>query len=65
MYYLCVIKNRLQPGPFGGLYFMKVAAVGFCCIDIYENLNIHYPTGNGIQSIDRNGTVWKGDYHDS
>ncbi len=30
---------------------MKVAAVGFCCIDIYENLNIHYPTGNGIDCI--------------
>ncbi|MBQ5708525.1 MAG: hypothetical protein IIV62_01015, partial [Anaerotignum sp.] len=26
----------------------KVAAVGFCCADIYENLNEWYPTGNGI-----------------
>lgn len=26
----------------------KVAAVGFCCADIYENLNKWYPTGNGI-----------------
>lgn len=27
---------------------MKFAAVGFTCIDIYKNLNISYPTGNGI-----------------
>lgn len=26
----------------------KVAAVGFCCADIYENLGKWYPTGNGI-----------------
>lgn len=26
----------------------KVAAVGFCCTDIYENLNERYATGNGI-----------------
>ena len=26
----------------------KIAAVGFCCADIYENLNEWYPTGNGI-----------------
>lgn len=27
---------------------MKFAAVGFTCIDVYQNLNISYPTGNGI-----------------
>ena len=27
---------------------MKFAAVGFTCIDVYKNLNIRYPTGNGI-----------------
>lgn len=27
---------------------MKFAAVGFTCIDVYKNLNISYPTGNGI-----------------
>ena len=26
----------------------KVAAVGFCCADVYENLNEWYPTGNGV-----------------
>ena len=26
----------------------KVAAVGFCCVDIYENINEWYATGNGI-----------------
>lgn len=26
----------------------KVAAVGFCCADVYENLGEWYPTGNGI-----------------
>ena len=30
---------------------MKVAAIGFCCTDVYENLNRHYPTGNGIDCI--------------
>ena len=25
-----------------------VAAVGFCCADVYEKLNKFYPTGNGI-----------------
>ena len=30
---------------------MKIAAVGFSCIDIYENLGISYPTGNGIDCI--------------
>ena len=38
------------PGVMG--YIMKtekkVAAVGFCCADIYENLNEWYATGNGI-----------------
>lgn len=27
---------------------MKFAAVGFTCMDVYKNLNISYPTGNGI-----------------
>lgn len=27
---------------------MKFAAVGFTCIDVYKNLGISYPTGNGI-----------------
>ena len=26
----------------------RLAAVGFCCADIYENLDLWYPTGNGI-----------------
>lgn len=26
----------------------KLAAVGFCCADVYEKLNKFYPTGNGI-----------------
>lgn len=30
---------------------MKVAAVGFCCIDIYEELGKSYPTGNGINVV--------------
>lgn len=29
----------------------KVAAIGFCCIDVYKNLNKFYPTGNGIDCI--------------
>lgn len=29
----------------------EVAAIGFCCIDRYANLNISYPTGNGIDCI--------------
>jgi len=27
---------------------MKVAAVGFCCMDIYKELDRCYPTGNGV-----------------
>lgn len=27
---------------------MKVVGVGFCCMDVYENLNKSYPTGNGV-----------------
>ncbi|WP_248927915.1 fructoselysine 6-kinase [Paenibacillus hamazuiensis] len=27
---------------------MRIAGVGFNCIDIYENLNRHYPTGNSV-----------------
>ena len=30
---------------------MKFAAVGFTCIDIYKNLGIQYPTGNGIDLL--------------
>lgn len=26
----------------------KFAAVGFTCIDIYKNINVQYPTGNGV-----------------
>lgn len=29
----------------------KIAAVGFCCMDIYEEQNKSYPTGNGINVI--------------
>ena len=29
----------------------KVAAIGLCCIDIYNNINKHYATGNGINCI--------------
>lgn len=27
------------------------AAIGFCCIDSYQNLGISYPTGNGIDCV--------------
>ncbi len=27
---------------------MKVAGVGFCCADVYEKLNLSYPTGNSL-----------------
>ena len=27
---------------------MKFAAVGFVCVDVYQNLGVRYPTGNGI-----------------
>ncbi|MEH7121344.1 fructoselysine 6-kinase [Neobacillus vireti] len=30
---------------------MRIAALGFCCIDVYENINRHYATGNGIDCI--------------
>ncbi|NLF28159.1 MAG: hypothetical protein GX592_09700 [Clostridiales bacterium] len=30
---------------------MKFSAVGFTCIDIYKNLNILYPTGNGVDLL--------------
>ena len=26
----------------------RAVAVGFSCVDVYENLNKWYPTGNGI-----------------
>lgn len=31
--------------------YMNIAAIGFCCIDIYENINRSYATGNGVDSI--------------
>lgn len=30
---------------------MRVAGVGFNCIDIYENLNRYYPTGNSVDFV--------------
>ena len=30
---------------------MKVAAIGFSCIDVYQNLDKRYATGNGIDCI--------------
>ena len=30
---------------------MKFAVVGFTCIDVYKNLGIQYPTGNGIDLL--------------
>jgi fructoselysine 6-kinase len=30
---------------------MKVAAVGYSCMDVYENLNESYPTGNGVDFV--------------
>lgn len=30
---------------------MRVAGVGFNCIDIYENLKKHYPTGNSVDFV--------------
>lgn len=30
---------------------MKIAAIGFCCIDVYENIGKRYATGNGIDCI--------------
>ncbi|WNS79235.1 fructoselysine 6-kinase [Domibacillus sp. DTU_2020_1001157_1_SI_ALB_TIR_016] len=27
---------------------MRIAAAGFCCIDVYNNLKKYYPTGNGV-----------------
>ena len=30
---------------------MKIAAFGFCCIDVYEGLQKQYATGNGIDCI--------------
>ena len=30
---------------------MKFAAVGFTCMDVYKNLGIQYPTGNGIDLL--------------
>jgi fructoselysine 6-kinase len=29
----------------------RVAAVGFCCVDNYANLDRHYPTGNGVDCV--------------
>ena len=30
---------------------MRIAGVGFCCIDVYENLNRLYPTGNSVDFV--------------
>ena len=30
---------------------MKFAAVGFVCVDVYQNLGIQYPTGNGVDLL--------------
>jgi fructoselysine 6-kinase len=30
---------------------MRVAGVGFCCIDVYENLDRFYPTGNSVDFV--------------
>ena len=30
---------------------MRVAAVGFSCMDVYENLDRRYPTGNGVDFV--------------
>lgn len=30
---------------------MKIAAVGFCCIDEYKELGRRYPTGNGVDCV--------------
>lgn len=30
---------------------MQVAGVGFCCIDVYENLDRLYPTGNSVDFV--------------
>lgn len=30
---------------------VSIAAIGFCCIDSYQNLDLSYPTGNGIDCI--------------
>lgn len=30
---------------------MNMAAIGFCCIDVYENIGKKYATGNGVDAI--------------
>ena len=30
---------------------MNMAAIGFCCIDVYENIGKRYATGNGVDCI--------------
>lgn len=27
---------------------IKACAAGFCCADVYQNIGVFYPTGNGI-----------------
>ena len=29
----------------------RAVAVGFSCVDVYENINRWYPTGNGIDWV--------------
>ncbi len=47
---LLVYAAWTAPGAMGYTMMIekKVAAVGFCCADIYENINEWYATGNGI-----------------
>lgn len=39
---------------------MKIAAVGFACVDIYANLGVRYATGNGIDLIFNLKTLFPG-----
>ena len=27
---------------------IKACAAGFCCADVYQNIGVFYPTGNGL-----------------
>ena len=41
-------KDRKTDRGSGGIRRDRLAAVGFCCADIYENIGRWYPTGNGV-----------------
>lgn len=30
---------------------IKACAAGFCCADVYQNIGVFYPTGNGIDGV--------------